>query len=85
MLRAVETYNQPQIKDYEICVNGVLVHSRSYHRTASGEGTVSYQVLVDRADLTTAGTVRVRFQEDAGGRNYDPSIADVWSVPVATG
>jgi alpha-L-rhamnosidase len=85
VLRAVETYDQPQIKDYEIYVNGVLVHSRSYQRTASGEGTVSYQVLVDRADLTTAGTVRVRFQEDAGGRNYDPSIADVWSMPVATG
>ena len=85
VLRAVETYNQPQIKDYDIYVDGVLVHPRSYERTASGEGIVVYQVLVDRADLTTDGTVRVRFQEDAAGRNYDPSIADVWSVPVATG
>ena len=85
VLRAVETYNQPQIKDYDVIVDGVVVHPRSYQRTAGGEGTVTYQVLVDRADLTADGTVRVRFQEDAEGRNYDPSIADVWSVPVAAG
>lgn len=85
VLRAVETYNQAQIKDYDVLVDGVLVNSRSYQRTAGGEGTVSYQILVDRADLTADGTVRVRFQEDAEGRNYDPSIADVWSLPVTTG
>ena len=82
VLRAVETYNQAQIKDYDVLVDGVLVHPRSYQRTAGGEGTVSYQILVDRADLTTDGTVRVRFQEDAEGRNYDPSVADVWTLPV---
>nr|GID87135.1 hypothetical protein Ade03nite_60590 [Actinoplanes derwentensis] len=80
VLRAVETYNQAQIKDYDVLVDGVLVHARSYRRTASAEGTVSYQILVDRADLGADGTVRVRFQEDSGGHNYDPSIADVWSV-----
>jgi len=85
VLRTVETYNQAQIKDYDVLVDGVLVHARSYQRTAGGEGTVSYQILVDRPDLTTDGTVRVRFQEDAEGRNYDPSIADVWSLPVAAG
>ena len=85
VLRAVETYNQPQIKDYDVLVDGVLVHSRSYQRTAGGEGTVVYQILVDRADLTADGTVRVRFQEDADGRNYDPSIADVWSLPATAG
>jgi alpha-L-rhamnosidase len=85
VLRAVETYNQAQIKDYDILVDGVLVHSRAHQRTAGGEGTVSYQILVDRAGLTTDGTVRVRFQEDAEGRNYDPSIADVWTLPVTTG
>ncbi|WP_205650204.1 family 78 glycoside hydrolase catalytic domain [Actinoplanes solisilvae] len=85
LLRTVETYNQPQVKDYDILVDGVPVHARSYRRTATGEGTVGYQILVDRADLTADGTVRVRFQEDAEGRNYDPSIADVWSLPVTTG
>ncbi|WP_433789101.1 family 78 glycoside hydrolase catalytic domain [Actinoplanes sp. CA-252034] len=85
VLRAVETYNQAQIKDYDVLVDGVVVHSRSYQRTAGGEGAVTYQVLVDRADLTADGTVRVRLQEDVDGRNYDPSVADVWSVPVTSG
>ena len=85
VLRAVETYNQAQTKDYDVLVDGALVHARAYQRTAGGEGAVSYQILVDRADLTTDGTVRVRFQEDAEGQNYDPSIADVWSLPVITG
>jgi hypothetical protein len=84
-LRVMETYDGAQLKDYDVYADGVLVHARSYQRTATGQGTVAYQVLVDRADLTADGTVRVRFQEDADGRNYDPSIADVWSVPVATG
>ncbi|BEL04251.1 hypothetical protein Q0Z83_024420 [Actinoplanes sichuanensis] len=85
ILRVVETYNQAQIKDYDILIDGVLLHSRSHRRTAGGEGTVGYQILVDRADLTSDGTVRVRFQEDTDGRNYDPSIADVWSLPATTG
>ncbi|MDR6319701.1 family 78 glycoside hydrolase catalytic domain [Actinoplanes couchii] len=82
VLRAVETYNQPQTKDYDILIDGVPVHSRSHQRTTAGEGVVGYQILVDRPDLTTNATVRVRFQEDPDGRNYDPSIADVWSLPV---
>ncbi len=85
MLRAVETYDRAQLKDYDILVDGVVVHSRSYQRAEGGVGALSYQVLVDRADLTADGKVRVRFQEDAEGRNYDPSIADVWSLPVTTG
>jgi hypothetical protein len=26
--------------------------------------------------------VSVRFQEDPLGANYDPSIADVWAIPL---
>jgi len=85
VLRAVETYDRAQLKDYDILIDGVVVHSRSYQRTEGGVGALSYQILVDRADLTVDGKVRVRFQEDAEGRNYDPSIADVWSLPVTTG
>ncbi|TNC43564.1 hypothetical protein [Mumia zhuanghuii] len=43
-----------------------------------GEGTQTYQVLVDRPDLTADGVVRVRFQDT--GADYDPSIADVWTL-----
>ncbi|WP_370616879.1 family 78 glycoside hydrolase catalytic domain [Mumia qirimensis] len=81
VLRAVETYDGPRRKTYDIVVDGVVVHSHDARRTESGAGKQVYQVLVDRPDLTADGTVRVRFQDT--GADYDPSIADVWSVPVS--
>ncbi|MGN9777597.1 family 78 glycoside hydrolase catalytic domain [Micromonospora sp. H33] len=83
ILRAVETYDQAQLKDYEVVVDGALAHSRSYRRTAGGAGTVSYQFVVDLPEATQDGTVRVRFRDT--GEGYDPSIADVWSTPVPAG
>ncbi|MFI6263848.1 family 78 glycoside hydrolase catalytic domain [Micromonospora sp. NPDC051006] len=80
LLRAVETYDQPQLKDYEVVVDGVVAQARSWRRTAGGAGTVSYQLVVDLPDATRDGVVRVRFRD--GGDGYDPSIADVWSVAV---
>ena len=44
---------------------------------------MTYQFLVDDDDITADGTVRLRFQDVDGG--YDPSIADVWILPVASG
>ncbi|WP_308290241.1 family 78 glycoside hydrolase catalytic domain [Mumia sp. zg.B53] len=81
VLRAVETYDGARRKTYDIVVDGVVVHSHDARRTEGGEGTQTYQVLVDRPDLTADGTVRVRFQDT--GADYDPSIADVWSLPVS--
>ncbi|MER7441480.1 family 78 glycoside hydrolase catalytic domain [Micromonospora avicenniae] len=83
VLRAVETYDQAQLKDYEVVVDGTAVHTRSWRRTAGGAGTVSYQFVVDLPDATRDGTVRVRFRDTGDG--YDPSIADVWSAPLPTG
>ena len=80
ILRAVETYDQAQLKDYEVVVDGAVVHSRSHRRTAGGAGTVSYQFVVDLPEATQDGTVRVQFRDT--GEGYDPSIADVWSMPV---
>lgn len=80
VLRAVETYDAARRKSYDILIDGEVVHSHTARRTESGEGTQSYQVLVDRPDLTAEGTVRVRFHHTGSG--YDPSIADVWSVPL---
>lgn len=81
-LRAIETYDNPQRKDYEIYVNGALVHERDYQRTATGQGTITFQIVVPAEYASPDGTVRVRFQEDPLGANYDPSIADVWSIPL---
>ncbi|AVT31775.1 alfa-L-rhamnosidase [Plantactinospora sp. BC1] len=80
LLRVVETYDSAQSKDYDVLVDGARVHARAYQRTAGGAGTVSYQFVVDRPESTADGTVRVRFQDT--GEGYDPSIADVWSVPL---
>ncbi|WP_406104649.1 family 78 glycoside hydrolase catalytic domain [Micromonospora globbae] len=83
VLRAVETYDQAQLKDYDIVVDGVVAHSRSWQRTAGGAGAVTYQVVVDLPDATRDGVVRVRFRDTGDG--YDPSIADVWSAPLPAG
>ncbi|MEH1168718.1 family 78 glycoside hydrolase catalytic domain [Micromonospora sp. CPCC 205539] len=80
VLRSVETYDGPQLKDYQVLVDGVVAHTRSWQRTASGPGTVSYQFEVNLPDATRDGVVRVRFQDT--GTGYDPSIADVWALPV---
>ncbi|WP_066039712.1 family 78 glycoside hydrolase catalytic domain [Herbiconiux solani] len=81
VLRTRETYDGPQIKDYEVLVNGQTVESRMFEHT-SGMGTEVYQVVVDDPALLTGDTVTVRFQNNPEGRNYDPSIADVWTLPV---
>ncbi|KAA1425467.1 Bacterial alpha-L-rhamnosidase [Mumia zhuanghuii] len=81
VLRAIETYDGARRKTYDIVVDGVVVHSHDARRTEGGAGAQTYQVLVDRPDLTADGVVRVRFQDT--GADYDPSIADVWSLPVS--
>ncbi|WP_226037460.1 family 78 glycoside hydrolase catalytic domain [Aquibacillus saliphilus] len=80
IIRAIETYDQEQIKDYYVFVDGVKVHSRENHYSTGG--TVTYQFIVEDLSLTEEGLVTVRFQEDEEGRNYDPSIADVWTIPM---
>jgi alpha-L-rhamnosidase len=81
-LRAIETYDGPQRKDYEIYVNGTLVHERDHRRTATGHGTVTFQIVVSAELAGPDGGVTVRFQEDSRGANHDPSIADVCAVPL---
>ncbi|WP_243842820.1 family 78 glycoside hydrolase catalytic domain [Mumia sp. ZJ430] len=81
VLRAIETYDGARRKTYDIVVDGEVVHAHDARRTEDGAGTQTYQVLVDRPDLTADGVVRVRFQDT--GADYDPSIADVWSLPVS--
>ncbi|HYH34642.1 MAG TPA: family 78 glycoside hydrolase catalytic domain [Nocardioides sp.] len=83
LIRAVETFDQAQLKTYDVVLDGEVVHERRYRRTEGGMGSVSYQFLVDRPDLTSDGIVRLRFQDV--GADYDPSIADVWSLPPTGG
>ncbi|MGW0087327.1 family 78 glycoside hydrolase catalytic domain [Streptomyces sp. NPDC003393] len=78
VLRMVETYDSAQLKTYDVQINGVVVHQRRYQRTQGGQGSLSYQFVVDRPDLVGNGVVRLRFQDV--GTDYDPSIADLWAI-----
>jgi len=81
ILRAIETYDRAQIKDYDISVNGTKVATRLYERTGGGQGTVTYQVLIpDDGTLTGTGKVTVRLTYTGHSGHYDPSIADVWLI-----
>ncbi|GAB3936590.1 alpha-L-rhamnosidase [Kribbella albertanoniae] len=79
VLRLVETFDQAQVKDYEVRINGVLVHHRVNNRSKGGLDT--YQFPVDDPALLTGSTVRVRIQHNAAASGYDPSLADVWVLP----
>ncbi|PJJ65139.1 family 78 glycoside hydrolase catalytic domain [Compostimonas suwonensis] len=80
MIRAIETYDKAQTKKYEIFVDDVLVTERLFTHTG-GLGTETYEILVP-ASFATDSTVRVRMQFGDDQSFYDPSIADVWTLPV---
>jgi hypothetical protein len=79
-LVVVETYDSAQLKTYDVRIGDETVVARRYRRTAGGQGTVTYQTVVEPSAATSDGSVRVRFQDVDG--DYDPSVADVWVVPV---
>ncbi|WP_022891047.1 family 78 glycoside hydrolase catalytic domain [Agromyces subbeticus] len=84
LIRARETYDKAQTKDYIITVDGTVVDNRTIVRTENTVGTMDYQVLVDDPALTDATSVTVRMQKTQTGQQlYDPSVADVWILPVA--
>ncbi|WP_158853379.1 family 78 glycoside hydrolase catalytic domain [Saccharothrix deserti] len=76
VIRAVETYHMAQLKTYDVVIDGKPVHQRRFQR--GDGGTATYQFLVQPSADTADGKVRIRFQDVPG--DFDPSIADVWSV-----
>ena len=81
VLRLVETYDHAQVKDYEVLVNGTVVHHRVMNKADGGLET--YQFVVDDPALLTGSTVRIRIQHNATASGYDPSLADAWSLPLS--
>lgn len=79
LLRATETYDRTQTKRYKVYVDDEEVFLRQFAQ--NGAGTQTYQLLVP-AEHATADTVRVRFETQDDHSYYDPSIADVWTLPV---
>jgi alpha-L-rhamnosidase len=80
VIRAIETYNMAQVKTYDVLVDGTTAVERRYTRRTSSAGTMSYQFAVQPSAATSDGRVRLRFQDVPG--EFDPSIADIWAVPV---
>ena len=80
VVRAIETFDDARRKTYNVEADGEVVYEQDLARSESGQGTVAYQFVIDDPGLTSDGTVRLRFQDT--GADYDPSIADVWSVPA---
>jgi len=83
ILQATETYNaSPQQKSYRIFVDGKLVATRLNVRDIREEGTAAYRLFVP-ASFATSDKVVVRFQSRSNPDFADPSLADVWAIPVA--
>ncbi|WP_156891224.1 family 78 glycoside hydrolase catalytic domain [Agromyces subbeticus] len=81
VLRVTETYDRAQTKKYKVYVDGVEVAERLFSHTG-GVGTETYELVVD-AGHAPDGPVRVKFENLDDHGFYDPSIADVWTLPVA--
>ncbi|TYL49819.1 Bacterial alpha-L-rhamnosidase [Nocardioides sp. BGMRC 2183] len=77
VLRTTETYDRAQTKRYKVYVGEEELVLRTI--TQGGAGLVNYEVVVP-AELVTADTVRVRFENQDDAAYYDPSIADVWAL-----
>ncbi|MDN5853803.1 MAG: NEW3 domain-containing protein, partial [Actinomycetia bacterium] len=80
VVRAIETFDGARHKTYDVEADGKVVYEQDLNRVEGGEGTIAYQFVIDDPDLTSDGSVRLRFQDT--GADYDPSVADVWAVPV---
>jgi hypothetical protein len=76
VLRAIETYDRAQTKRYKVYVDGRQVLLRTFSRGSGGTETYEFAVPASADD-----TVRVRFENQDDPAFYDPSIADVWTLP----
>lgn len=80
VVRVIETFDGARRKTYDVRLDGQVAHSVDLVRTAGGQGSIVHQFLVEPSALTSDGKVRMRFQDTLA--DYDPSVADVWVVPV---
>jgi len=62
-VRVVETFDGATLKTYDVSADGVTVLSQSLRRTAGGQGTMTYQFVIDEPEVTADGRVRLRFQD----------------------
>lgn len=78
VLRVIETYDRAQTKRYKVYVDGKEAFVRTFSK--GGGGTETYEYVVPAA-LVTTNRVRIKFENQDDPAFYDPSIADVWTLP----
>jgi hypothetical protein len=85
VLRDIETFDGARTKKYNVYVDGTLVKTQLVPRSETGQGTKTYDALIDDPAVLAGdgGSVRVEFEYpmDASGF-FDPSIADLWVLGV---
>ena len=79
VLRAIETYDRAQTKRYKVYVDGQEVLLRTFTRASRRHRDLRVR-RPGRAGHRRP--VRVRFENQDDPAFYDPSIADVWTLPV---
>ncbi|WP_109508646.1 family 78 glycoside hydrolase catalytic domain [Nocardioides speluncae] len=80
LVRLIETFDGAKRKTYDVELDDAVVHSVDLPRAQGGQGTIVHQFVVEPSAATADGTVRLRFRDT--GADYDPSVADLWVVPV---
>lgn len=81
LIRATETYDRPQTKKYKIYIDGVEATERVFSHVG-GTGTETFEFLAD-ASFAADDIIRIKFETQNDHSFYDPSIADVWTLPLA--
>jgi alpha-L-rhamnosidase len=80
LVRVIETFDGAKRKTYDVELDNAVVHSVDLTRAQGGQGTITHQFVVEPSTATADGTVRLRFRDT--GADYDPSIADLWILPL---
>jgi alpha-L-rhamnosidase len=85
VLRDIETFDAARTKKYNVYVDGTLVKTQLVPRAESGQGTKTYDALIEDPAVLAGdgGSVRIKFEYplDASGF-FDPSIADLWVMGI---
>lgn len=85
VVRMIETFDKATTKEFNLYADDVLVGRHQITRTQNSVGWMAHQVVVDSAAAlaqTADGSVRLKFEFPTDATAYDPSIADVWVLPL---
>lgn len=85
LVRMRETFDKATTKEFNLYVDDVLAGRHTLTRVQDTVGWMAHQVEVSSAAAlagTADGRVRLKFEFPTDATAYDPSIADVWVLPL---